>query len=139
STEDVKHIVIDSKKDIALQERDILLTRKGSFGIAAQVTAAEKDCVISSEVMLLRIRTDAKCSPEFVTAWMNSSIMQRVFDRNKAGGIMGHLTQQVLGDIPIPIPSSESQTLIASKIRDLRAEAQRLRAAAEIEWETAKR
>ena len=65
--------------------------------------------------------------------------MQRVLDRNKAGGIMGHLTQEVVGDIPIPVPSPETQGLIASRIRDLRADAQKLRADAEAGWEEAKR
>src|SRR5262249_25248039 len=80
----------------------------------------------------------AVCTPEFITAWLNSYLMQRIIDRNKAGGIMGHLTQDVVAQLPVVCPNRAVQEQVAAEVRRRREEARRLRAEAEADWAAAK-
>ena len=139
SLDDVKCVATRFSKDISLKAGDVLLTRKGTFGVAALVPTDVEDYVISSEIMLLRLRTDSDCVPEYLIAWMNSSLSKTIFDRRKAGGIMGHLTQEVVSDFPVPLPELKVQEVIAAEVRRRREEARRLGIEAEADWATAKR
>lgn len=136
--DDIKYVSSDSPKDIALQEGDVLLTRKGSFGLAATVPREAVDCLISSEVILLRLSPDANCNPDYLVSWLNSAIAQAILNRHKSGGIMGHLTQDVVSKLPIPLPPKEIQTAIAAEVTRRRTEARWLRASAGAEWAAAK-
>jgi restriction endonuclease S subunit len=137
-TSEIKYVNIVTDKDITLSRGDILLTRKGSFGIAAVVTDDFTDCLISSEIILLRLSKASLYIAEYIVAWLNSSISNILMDKFKAGGIMGHLTQEVVNNFPLPVPSMETQRLIAAEIKRRREEARRLRAEAEAEWSAAK-
>ncbi len=136
--DDIKHVSSDSSKDIALQEGDVLLTRKGSFGLAATVPKEAVDCLISSEVILLRLSPDANCNRDYLVSWLNSAIAQNILNRHKSGGIMGHLTQDVVSELPIPLPPKEIQAAIAAEVTRRRTEARRLRASAGAEWAAAR-
>jgi restriction endonuclease S subunit len=137
--DDVKRVVTGFSKDIFLKAGDILLTRKGTFGVAALVPADAEDYVISSEIILLRLRTDCDCLPEYLIAWLNNSLAKTVFDRHKAGGIMGHLTQEVVSDFPVPLPEPKVQEAIAAEVHRRREQARRLRGEADADWAAAKR
>ena len=103
--DDVKRVVTGKQEKMTLQQGDILLTRKGTFGVAAMVPPDAIDCLISSEIMLLRLRPDAPCSAEYLVAWLNCSAAKRLLDRHKSGAVMGHVTQEVVRDFAVPIPS----------------------------------
>lgn len=138
SLDDVKYVVTDSVKSVTLEEGNILLTRKGTFGVAARVPKEAEDCLISSEIILLRLSSDAECLPDYLVAWLNSSVAKILFDRYKAGGIMGHLTQEVVSDFPVPVLSLEAQQNIVVEVTRCREQARHLRAEAAKEWEAAK-
>jgi len=61
------------KKDIRLKVGDVLLTRKGTYGNAALVRHGQEDSVISSEIMLLRLR-NKRIRPEYLALYMNSPV-----------------------------------------------------------------
>ena len=136
--DDAKQVSITTKKDIAIKAGDVLLTRKGTFGVAVQVPQGLEGGLISSEVILLRVKDNAKVSAEFLIAWLNCSAAQRLFDRYKSGGIMGHITQDVVCNFPVPVPNSETQALIVKRIREIRRRAKHLEQQAELEWQAAK-
>ena len=137
--DDVKFVTTDFSKDVSLKAGDILLTRKGTFGVAALVPSSAEDCLISSEIILLRLKAGSHCLPEYLIAWLNSSLARTIFDRHKAGGIMGHLTQDVVAGFPIPLPDPKVQETIAAEVRRRRTQARRLRSDAEADWQAAKR
>ena len=132
------YVESENKKDIALREGDVLLTRKGTFGTAALVTEESTNCLISSEIILLRLSENSNCSPEYLVAWLNSRIGQMLFDRYKSGAIMGHITQNVVKNFPIPIASTQIQEKIADEIQSRRSKALQLRKEAETLWQEAK-
>lgn len=137
--DDVKYVSSDSKKDVALKAGDVLLTRKGTFGVATSVPKEAEDCLISSEIILLRLSPDAACLSEYLVTWLNSSVAKILLDRYKTGGIMGHITQDVVSVFPVPVPPMETQQTIAAEITRRREETRRLRAEAAKEWEAAKK
>jgi type I restriction enzyme, S subunit len=135
---DVRFVNVTHAKEVALQTGDVLLTRKGTFGISAPVTKEHEKALISSEVILLRLSEFAEISTDYLVCWLNSSFAQKLFSRYKTGGIMGHITQDVVKEFPIVVPHAATQQNIIAEMRHLRAEAHRLRAEAEAEWQAAK-
>lgn len=135
---DVRFVNVAHAKEVALQTGDVLLTRKGTFGIAAPVTKEHEKALISSEVILLRLSKGAEISTDYLVCWLNSSFAQKLFSRYKTGGIMGHITQDVVREFPIVVPSKATQQSIIVEMRRLRAEAHRLRTESEAEWQEAK-
>jgi type I restriction enzyme S subunit len=135
---DVRFVNVTHAKEVALQTGDVLLTRKGTFGISAPVTEEHEQALISSEVILLRLSEFTDISTDYLVCWLNSSFAQKLFSRYKTGGIMGHITQEVVKEFPIVVPNATTQQNIVAEMRRLRAESHRLRAEAESEWQAAK-
>nr|WP_281257057.1 restriction endonuclease subunit S [Calothrix elsteri] len=139
SLEDVRFIPeFLIEKDIALIEGDLLLTRKGSYGISVVVDKSILHAVISSEIFRLRFLNLGKINPYFISAYLNSKIGQIYFDRIKTGAIMGHISQDVLQHTPIIVPPIEKQIEIVDRITTIRDRAKQLRQEGVAELEKAK-
>lgn len=135
---DAKYVETNTTKDINLQVGDVLLTRKGTYGVAAPVTSEYVNDLISSEVILLRLAEHADISTDYLVYWLNSSLAQLMFRRLKTGGVMGHITQDIVNDFPIPIVDKAIQEKIVDKFNVVREESRRLKSEAESEWQAAK-
>lgn len=120
-----------------VQKGDLLLTRKGTFGVAALVETDVK-FAISSEVFRIELDT-SKVLGSYLATVLNSSICQEQFDRQKIGMIMGSLTQASLRRIRLPLPPLEKQREIQTYASQIRQSAACLIIEAQTELETAKR
>ncbi|MBI4742910.1 MAG: restriction endonuclease subunit S [Betaproteobacteria bacterium] len=120
-----------------VQKGNLLLTRKGTFGVAALVETDTK-FAISSEVFRIEL-DDSKVLGSYLATVLNSSICQEQFDRQKIGMIMGSLTQASLRRIRLPFPPLEKQREIQTYASRIRQSAAQLTAAAQTELESAKR
>ncbi len=120
-----------------VRQGDLLLTRKGTFGVAALVETDTK-FAISSEVFRIEI-DHTKVLGHYLVSMLNSSICQEQFDRQKIGAIMGSLTQASLRRIRLPLPPLAKQQEIQTVVEKIRTEASLLRESANIELEGAKR
>jgi len=120
-----------------VRKGELLLTRKGSFGIAALVDQND-GFAISSEVFRIEL-DESKVLGEYLVTLLNSGLCQSQFDREKIGAIMGSLTQAALSRIRVPLPSIGKQKAIAEYAASIRMEAKQLTKNAETELETAKR
>ncbi|PPK73833.1 type I restriction enzyme S subunit [Methylobacter tundripaludum] len=120
-----------------VRKGELLLTRKGSFGIAALVDHNDS-FAISSEVFRIEL-DNSKVSGEYLVTLLNSQLCQSQFDREKIGAIMGSLTQAALSRIHIPLPPLAKQKSIAEFANSIRLRSKQLIAEAENELETAKR
>lgn len=126
-TEDVKFIPHEIiTKDVLLQNGDLLITRKGTYGVCAPVISEIHDCVISSEIFRLSIKQEV-ADAWYLSYFLNSFVGRTLFDRIKTGAIMGHITQDVLGKIAIPLPPINKQKEIAKHITGIRKQAQALK------------
>ena len=110
---DVKKIdpPFEIKKDIKLKKGDLLLTRKGTYGVALSLDK-DYDYIISSEIF--RIELVEGISPKLIEIILNSSIGQTQFNNYKVGGIMGSLSQDAIKCIKIPnLPTDVQNNIIA--------------------------
>lgn len=136
---DIKRVSIaleDIGKDILLEQNDILLTRKGTFGVAA--LASNKDMIISSEIFKVVLRKDAKINALYIVAVLNSSIGKNQFVRKSVGAIMGSLSQEAVKSILIPLPPRSVQDEIAGEVKSRIERAKRLEESAREVLEDAK-
>ena len=102
----------------------MLLTRKGTFGVSAVVDKDTENCLISSEIF--RIVVKSEVDSYFLSAWLNSKIQQIVFNQIKTGGIMGHISQEALSEIKIPLPPLSIQNKIAREVKKRMQKAEQL-------------
>lgn len=127
---DVKFIPAFSiSKDIELDSGDLLITRKGTYGISVIVDDEHKRMVISSEIFRVILKKD-NINPHYIAIWFNSNIAKQLFNRISTGGIMGHVSQDALKNIQIILPPLEIQNKIAEEVKRQISEAERLKAEA---------
>lgn len=130
-TSDIKYVPLvlsEIKKDIHLQTNDILVTRKGTFGLAALVQD-DKNYLISSEIFRIRLSTDV--CPKYFVLVNNTSFVQAQLKQKAVGAIMGSLSHEALKTVAIPIPPRQIQ----DKIANIMDEAYRLKREKEAEAE----
>jgi len=125
-------------KDIELDSGDLLITRKGTYGISVVVDDEHKRMVISSEIFRVVLKND-NVNPHYIAIWLNSNITKQLFDRSSTGGIMGHLSQDALKNFQIPLPPLSIQKKIADGVKRRISEAERLKAEASKIIEEAKK
>ena len=116
SLDDVQYVDMSAEgitKSIQLTKGNLLLTRKGTFGNTYCIKQ-NLDYIISSEIFYITINQNL-INGDFLAIVLNSRIGQIQFDRNKIGAIMGSLSQNVVKDILIPIPSKIVQKQIIDK------------------------
>jgi type I restriction enzyme, S subunit len=118
---DARFVEAGNAKNVSLRTNDVLLTRKGTFGVAALVTEETKNDLISSEIVLLRVSKNSKCSPGYLVSWLNSPLAQQLLDQYKTGGIMGHITQDVINNFPVPLPNAKTQETLVKDLQEARA------------------
>jgi len=124
------------KKDIKLETGDILLTRKGTFGIST-VLGHATDYIISSEIMRLRIKKEV--NPFYFSIINNTSVIQEQYKQKAVGAIMGSLSQGVLKTVKVPVPPPPIQDKIVKEFQERKKKARKLKGEAKELLEKAKR
>ena len=136
---DIKFIPAFSiSKDIELDSGDLLITRKGTYGISVIVDDEHKSMVISSEIFRVILKKD-NVNPHYIAIWLNSNVAKQLFNRISTGGIMGHISQDALKNIQIILPPLKIQNKIADEVKRRMSEAERLKAEASKIIEEAKK
>ena len=134
---DLKYVPeMDIAKDIQLKKGDVLITRKGTFGVATVTGENCEKYVISSEIF--RVVLKENINPHYLVSWLNSKPQQVIFDRIKTGGIMGHLSQEVVCQIKIPLPSYAVQNKIDEEVKKRLQKTEQLQKEAKEELEKEK-
>ena len=123
------------KQSIYLQEGDVLFTRKGSFGNAAVVGHNDRNAIISTEIMLLRLHKSIRrqINPDYLAAFFNSSMGKLQAEKWAHGVAFYSVTQKDLYKFEIPLVDSGVQEQIADILGDanrLRDESRRILEAA---------
>ncbi|MBA7478573.1 hypothetical protein ES707_14000 [subsurface metagenome] len=107
-----------------LNAGDVLLTRKGTFGISTVVGEKTK-YLISSEIIRLQLEQET-ISPSYFSVVNNTQIIQSQYQQNAIGAIMGSLSQEVVKNLLIPFPSFPTQQKIAKEVNSRRVKARAL-------------
>lgn len=139
---DVKFIneTVDSGmlKRSQLAENDVLMTITGRVGTAAVVHSNILPANINQLIVRLRVR-DNDCLPEYLAAYLNTSLGLALSNRGVSGGTRVALDYGAIRSLPVPLPPLTVQEAIVSKLRCIRDESRRLHIEAEAEWQEAKR
>lgn len=97
-------------KNIQLKQNNLLLTRKGTFGIAMSLNQ-NYDYVISSELFYIVLNQE-KIISKFLEIYLNSELGQQQFLRVSIGAIMGSLSQEAVKKAKIILPNLNIQQKI---------------------------
>jgi restriction endonuclease S subunit len=96
------------RKDVSLNPGDILFTRKGTYGRSAVVEAESANCLISSEIMRLRVNA-AAVLPRFLSSFLNSQAGYLQVERRTHGVSNFSISQRDLANITVIVPSKQKQ------------------------------
>jgi len=111
---------------LRLREGDVLFTRKGTPGNVAIVRGTATSAIISSEIILIRLRDFIV--PEYFEAFFNSLPGCRQVQRNTRGALNVGINHPTLSRLLIPLPADKQiQRDIAQEVEQRRLMAQELR------------
>ena len=111
---DCDHISLHRYKEsleIALKEKDIILTKDGTIGRIAFINKLPGLATINSTMMLVRVNN--KFSPKFVYHYLTGERFQRLVNDKVSGSSIPHIFQRDMVELSIPIPLLEEQQKIA--------------------------
>ena len=100
SYSDIKKVELNKiPKKIQLQEKDILVSRKGTPGISVITTKDDIDNVIGTEAILLRIKEDY--DPYYLVAFLNSKVFYEQVLNNLSGAVASGINHPSLKKLKI--------------------------------------
>jgi len=100
SYSDIKKVELNKiPKKIQLQEKDILISRKGTPGISVITTKDDIDNVIGTEAILLRIKKDY--DPYYLVAFLNSKVFYEQILNNLSGAVASGINHPSLKKLKI--------------------------------------
>lgn len=105
----------DIKDKQKINEGDLLITRKGSFGIAMAVSKKDEIGIISSEVFKLKIKNN--WDADYLAYYLNSEFGKKQFNQYSTGSTMKGINQQNIVEIIIPYIIYNQQTEIGDLVR----------------------
>lgn len=97
--------------EIALKEKDIILTKDGTIGRVAIIKGLPGLATINSTMMLVRVNNPLQ--PEYVYHYLNSNAFQKLVDDRVSGSSIPHIFQRDMVTLEIPIPTIDEQCYIA--------------------------
>ena len=103
---------------IKLEPGDILITRKGTVGIASIFEFEPKDLIIGTEIIKIRLKEDCGISPEYFYTFLNSKLgILQVISR-LTGTVARGINHNSLKEIKIFIPSEEEMERINTWVKE---------------------
>ena len=94
--------------NIQLRQNDVLITKDGTLGKMAVIENLPKPATLNGGLFVIRDLT-GKIHHKYLLHYMLSSKFQSIIDSNHTNGTIKHLTQALLTNFPIPIPTLEIQ------------------------------
>ncbi len=117
---------------------DVVIAKTGAtMGATCIVPESIPEANIRGDLAALTVR-DEQCLPEYVVAFINTKIGQRLFWRLDSGGTRGRVVIGNLEKLPIVVPPLNIQKNIVKRVDEIRNQAKQLRQEAEAELEQAK-
>jgi len=97
---DINKVNIDKvPKKVVLRENDILISRKGTPGIAVITTKQDLDNVIGTEAILIRVKEEY--DPYYIVAFLNSKIFFEQLINNLSGTVASGINHPSLKKLKV--------------------------------------
>jgi type I restriction enzyme, S subunit len=119
-----------------LRNGDVLIAIVGATIGAVGVYSSPEPANINQAIAAIRLKD--KISPEYLAAYISSSLGQEILDYFKRPVARANINLEEIGQMPIIVVARSIQDQISNERSRLRKEAENLRAEAETEWQTAK-
>ena len=101
-----------------IEKGNLLITRKGSFGIAMAVTDKEEIGIISSEVFKLKVKDN--WNADYLAYFLNSEFGKKQFNQYATGTTMKGINQQNIIEIIVPDISYSEQREIGNLVNEIK-------------------
>lgn len=111
NTKTVKPEIYQKYSALNLQKGDVLICIAGTIGTSG-VFDLDVKAIFNQNVSRLRFKKEVL--PEYANLWFNSDAFLSLIDQNATQATIKYVNNDILGNLPIPIPSPETQSKIVS-------------------------
>jgi type I restriction enzyme S subunit len=111
-------------KRYILQEKDIVIARRGEMGRCAIVEKRQVGWLCGSGSFVIRIKKEVDAN--FLVRYLSSAKVRHILLKGSVGATMDNLNQGILAQIPVPFPPLVEQRAIVGQLDLLRLETHRL-------------
>jgi len=94
------------------KEGDVVTTRVGTIGLVARIPRELEGCIISDNLIRIRLPKKSEISSYYLTMYLNSPFGKDLMISYSRGSVQQRLNQETLKEIPIPIVSNSLQVKI---------------------------
>lgn len=108
----ISHFRYKESWEIALQERDIILSKDGTIGRVAIIDHLPGEATINGTMMLIRARSPLV--PEYVYHYLTGETFQKLIDEKVSGSSIPHIFQRDMIELSLPVPPEDEQRAIAT-------------------------
>ena len=108
-------VYIDNPKNNGskkVKEGDVVTTRVGTIGLVARIPRELEGCIISDNLIKIRLPKKSEISSYYLTMYLNSPFGKDLMISYSRGSVQQRLNQETLKEIPIPIVSNSPQVKI---------------------------
>ena len=123
---------------IQVRENDLLITKDGTLGKLALIAEMPpKPATLNGGLFVIR-NPDNKIYPKFLMYVMKSEPFRKMIRKSITGSTVPHLTQNMLVNFPIPIPSHSEQRSIVKQLDEKLTKIEKIKTSAETNLKNAK-
>ena len=123
---------------IQVRENDLLITKDGTLGKLALIAEMPpKPATLNGGLFVIR-NPDNKIYPKFLMYVMKSEPFRKMIRKSITGSTVPHLTQNMLVNFPIPIPSLLEQRSIVKQLDEKLTKIEKIKTNAETNLKNAK-
>ena len=108
----VKIYMQNVAENYLLQKGDLVFRSRGMDSTAAIMDISSNNVILSAPFQRIRLQDTSKIIPEYLLWYINSKVAQSYFSANKTGTSVTMISTAVLADLPVIVPSVESQKKI---------------------------
>ena len=114
-----------------LREGDVVYTITGTYGVATVVPPDFGEANINQHSVRIRVKTD-KVIPEYLAAFLNSSLCRPQVDRAVTGSSRLALDYEAIRQLRVLLPERQGQASFVSEVKERLSKATALRSAASV-------
>ena len=107
-----------TKQKYQPKQREILLSKDGTPGIAYYLKDEPERMIPSGGILRLKVNDESKVSPEYLTLVLNSVIVQKQIERDVGGSIINHWLVDQVKKTLIPVLPVAKQKEIADTVNE---------------------